>query len=106
MLFHLGINTTLGKDLAVKIQLRKILYNIYIRNLIYLSGLITSEGDSIVNILQLGIDYKKFTRYEAVTPYCIGTFLMEPPNKTPVGDDVVFCLAFVLDTVLEWQEIW
>lgn len=72
-----------------------------------------------VNILLLGIDYKKYLRFKEVAPPSVtippeieGTkevgiyYSDEPPSKNPDKDDVIFCLEFVLEAILEWQEIW
>ena len=66
-----------------------------------------------VNILTLGIDYKKYSRFKEVTPEIYYGFESKEPNfhyteisKNPEKDDVIFCLEFTLESILEWQEMW
>lgn len=65
-----------------------------------------------VKLLSLGLDYRRYARFRLLTPYVMGTIsgkyhiqrVQRGSERPPTGEDVQFCMNFVIESALILQE--
>lgn len=65
---------------------------------------------SAIKMLSLGLDYRRYVRFNLLTPHltcvCSGEFRVSRPQraKSPGDDEVQYCYDFVIESALQLQE--